>query len=173
MPKVIDLFCGCGGLSLGFEKAGFEIVRAFDNWSKAINIYNANFTKHRAELKDIYNITPDYLKKFKPDIIIGGPPCQDYSSAGKQDETQGRANLTIKFAELVCGVRTKWFVMENVERIIKSETLPKAVQIFKEAGYGLSQVVLDASLCGVPQKRKRYFMIGELGGVDGFLEDSC
>ena len=113
------------------------------------------------------------MKKFKPDIIIGGPPCQDYSSAGKQDETQGRANLTIKFAELVCGVRTKWFVMENVERIIKSETLPKAVQIFKEAGYGLSQVVLDASLCGVPQKRKRYFMIGELGGVDGFLEDSC
>ena len=65
MPKVIDLFCGCGGLSLGFEKAGFEIVRAFDNWSKAINIYNANFTKHRAELKDIYNITPDYLKNTK------------------------------------------------------------------------------------------------------------
>ena len=62
--------------------------------------------------------------------------------------------------------------MENVERIIKSEILPKAIQIFKEAGYGLSQVVLDASLCGVPQKRKRYFMIGELGGVDGFLEDS-
>lgn len=70
--------------------------------SKSINIYNDNFTKYRAELKDIYYITPDYLRKFKPDIIVGESPCQDYSSVGKQDETQGRENLTIKFAELVC-----------------------------------------------------------------------
>lgn len=172
MPRAIDLFCGCGGLSLGFEKAGFQIVRAFDNWEKAANIYNANFTDHEAELKDAYDITPEYLKGFNPDIIIGGPPCQDYSSAGKQDESQGRADLTIRFAELVCGIKTKWFVMENVDRILKSETLPKAISLFKEAGYGLSQVVLDASLCGAPQKRKRYFMVGELGGTDGFLETS-
>lgn len=171
MPKAIDLFCGCGGLSLGFQKAGFEIVRAFDNWGKAINVYNANFSDHEAELKDAYEIIPEYLKEFQPDIIIGGPPCQDYSSAGKQDETKGRANLTIRFAELVCGVKTKWFVMENVDRILKSETLPKAIKLFKQAGYGLSQVVLDASLCGAPQKRKRYFMIGKLGSADGVFED--
>ena len=61
--------------------------------------------------------------------------------------------------------------MENVELIFKSKTLPKAINIFKYNGYGLTQVVLDASLCGVPQKRKRYFLIGVLGEEDNFLED--
>lgn len=171
MPRAIDLFCGCGGLSLGFQNAGFQIVRAFDNWEKAAAIYNANFTDHEAELKDAYDLTPDYLESFSPDIIIGGPPCQDYSSAGKQDETQGRANLTLRFAELVCGTGTKWFVMENVDRILKSETLPKAIDLFRKKGYGLTQVVLDASKCGAPQIRKRFFLIGELGGQDDFLKD--
>lgn len=169
MFKTVDLFCGCGGLSLGFQKAGFQVVCAFDNWDKAVNIYNANFDDHKAELKDVYELTPDYLASFRPDVIIGGPPCQDYSSAGQQDETKGRANLTIRYAELVCAVKTNWFVMENVDRISKSETLPKALALFKEAGYGLTQVVLDASKCGVPQKRKRFFLIGELGGNDNFL----
>jgi len=162
MPITIDLFCGCGGLSLGFQKAGFQIVRAFDNWDKAINIYNSNFQTHKSELIDIYNLKPEYIKSFHPDVIIGGPPCQDYSSAGMQDETKGRANLTLRFAELVCEVKTKWFVMENVDRILKSSTLPKAIKLFKDTGYALTQVVLDASLCGVPQKRKRFFLIGEL-----------
>ena len=140
---VIDLFCGCGGLSLGFEKAGFEIVKAFDKWDRAVSIYNSNF-KHNAELVDAYNLSAEYIKSFNPDIIIGGPPCQDYSSAGKQDETQGRANLTLRYAELVCGVAPKWFVMENVDRITKSTTLPLAIDKFRKANYGLSQVVLYA-----------------------------
>ncbi len=172
MPRAIDLFCGCGGLSLGFENAGFQVVRAFDNWDKAVNIYNANFQNHEAELMDAYDITPEYLQTYEPDIIIGGPPCQDYSSAGKRDETNGRADLTLRFAELVCGVKTRWFVMENVDRIVKSETLPKAISLFREAGYALTQVILDASRCGAPQKRKRFFLIGKLGGEDGFLENS-
>lgn len=99
MPTAIDLFCGCGGLSLGFQNAGFTILRAFDIWDKAINNYNLNFS-HPAELQDINQLSPDYLKSFSPDVIIGGPPCQDYSSAGKQDETLGRANLTLRYTEL-------------------------------------------------------------------------
>lgn len=171
MISVVDIFCGCGGLSLGFQKAGFNVVRAFDNWDKAVGIYNRNFD-HEAELVDAYNLTAEHIASFSPDVIIGGPPCQDYSSAGKQDETQGRANLTLRFAELVCEVQPEWFVMENVDRILKSQTLPKAIDIFKSSGYGLSQVVLDASLCGVPQKRKRFFLIGHIGDNDDFLTES-
>ena len=135
MIKVLDLFCGCGGLSLGFQEAEFDIVKAFDNWEKAVEIYNANFF-HQAELIDIYNLTTEYLDSFSPDVIIGGPPCQDYSSAGKQDESQGRANLTLRYAELVCSLNIEWFVMENVDRILKSQTLPKAISLFKSAQYG-------------------------------------
>lgn len=166
--RVIDLFSGCGGLSYGFIKQGYELVKAYDNWEQAIKVYNTNFI-HQAEQKDAYDIKVDELKKYDIDMIIGGPPCQDYSSAGKQDESLGRADLTLRFAELVCECRCKWFVMENVDRIIKSKTLPKAKALYKEAGYGLTEVVLDASKCGAPQKRKRYFLIGELGGEDDFL----
>lgn len=168
---VIDLFSGCGGLSLGFERAGFEVVRAFDNWDKAVAVYNANFN-HYAEQVDAYELTAEYLNQFNPTMIIGGPPCQDYSSAGKRDEANGRAELTLVFANLICEVHPQWFVMENVDRILKSKTLPRAIEMFRAAGYGLSKVVLDASRCGVPQIRKRFFMIGQLGGRDGVLENA-
>lgn len=171
MPTAIDLFCGCGGLSLGFQNAGFTLLRAFDIWDKAIENYNLNFS-HSAELQDIRLLSPDTLKSFSPDVIIGGPPCQDYSSAGKQNESLGRADLTLQYARLVCAVSPRWFVMENVDRILKSSTLPKALALFRAAGYGLSQVVLDASRCGAPQKRKRFFLIGELGGENSTLEAS-
>lgn len=71
MPRAIDLFCGCGGLSLGFQNAGFQIVHAFDNWDKAVNIYNTNFKDHEAEILDVYNLTTGYLNTFRPDVIIG------------------------------------------------------------------------------------------------------
>lgn len=167
--RVIDLFCGCGGLSYGFQKEGFEIVAAYDNWQKAIAVYNDNFN-HKAILQDVALLERSSIKTLNPDVIIGGPPCQDYSSAGKRDESLGRANLTLVFAQLVCKVKPKWFVMENVDRIIKSTTLPKALKKYKKAGYGLTQIVLDASHCGVPQKRKRFFLIGELDGKDDFLK---
>lgn len=167
--NVIDIFCGCGGLSYGFAKEGFNIVAAFDNWKPAIDTYNENFL-HEAINKDAYSITKDDLIRFAPDIIIGGPPCQDYSSAGKRDESCGRADLTKRYAEIIIETQPKWFVMENVDRILKSKTLPIAIELYKKTGYGLTKVVLDASLCGVPQKRKRFFLIGELNGKDGFLE---
>jgi DNA (cytosine-5)-methyltransferase 1 len=168
--KTIDLFAGCGGLSLGFSNAGFNILAGFDNWQPAINVYKKNFDHPIIDL-DIGNIK-DYsvFEDYSPEIIIGGPPCQDFSSAGKRDEKQGRADLTISFAKIISIVQPKYFVMENVDRIIKTKTLPKALKIFKQADYGITYQVLDASLCGAPQKRKRFFMIGELNGEDDFLE---
>lgn len=168
--NTIDIFCGCGGLSYGFIKEGFKIIHAFDNWDSALKIYNDNFL-HKAEKYDVNSLSSNYLKQYNPDLIIGGPPCQDYSSAGKRDENLGRADLTKRYAELICEVKPKWFVMENVDQITRSKTLPKAIELYKKSNYGLTKVILDASLCGVPQKRKRFFLIGELNGQDDFLKE--
>lgn len=166
---VIDLFAGCGGLSLGFENAGFKLVAAFDNWQPAVEIYRKNFN-HESYLCDLATLSDfSTFKKLCPDLMIGGPPCQDFSSAGKRNEDLGRGNLTIVFAEIVADVKPKWFVMENVERAIKSQKYQMAKQILKNVGYGISEKVFDASLCGVPQKRKRLFCVGELGGHDNQL----
>lgn len=168
--KAIDLFAGCGGLSLGFQKAGIDIVGAFENWKPAIDIYKANFS-HPVFEKDLSNVM-DYsaFSKLQPDMIIGGPPCQDFSSAGKRNEDNGRGDLTVNYAEIISNVRPEWFVMENVERITKTQKLKQAKKIFIEAGYGLSETVLDASYCGVPQTRKRYILIGKLGESDRFMD---
>ena len=162
--KCIDLFSGCGGLSLGFENANFEIIQAFDLWKPAIEIYEKNFN-HPIKEFDLRNDVKaiEEIKQLRPDLVMGGPPCQDFSSAGKRDISLGRADLTYHFANIVCGVKPKWFVMENVEQIKKSHILKEVVKQFIEAGYGLSSVILDASYCGVPQARTRFFLIGHAG----------
>lgn len=167
--KVVDLFCGCGGMSLGFQNTGFDIVSAYDYWLPAIEVYKSNF-QHPTFNKDLSE-SDAYkdIAQWKPEIIIGGPPCQDFSSAGKRDESLGRADLTLSFANIVSYVKPKWFVMENVERIGKSNVLQSAIKILKEHEYGLTSIVLNASLCGVPQVRKRYLLIGHLYGIDDAL----
>ena len=168
--SAVDLFAGCGGLSLGFQNAGIEILTAFDNWPAAIEVYQQNFS-HPIYSQDISQIERiiQILRNLSCDIIVGGPPCQDFSSAGKRDENLGRGDLTIRFAEIIQAIKPKFFVMENVERLSKSHKYEITRYIFKQAGYGLTQKVLDASLCGVPQRRKRFFWIGELGGDDDAL----
>lgn len=170
--KVVDLFCGCGGLSLGFERAGHEIVAAYDNWDAALAVYRDNFSHpaKKADLMYAESVSED-VAKYRPEMIIGGPPCQDFSSAGRRDEEGGRAILTVKFAEIVASVRPKWFVMENVSTIMKYGKVFEAIQILHKAGYGIAHQVLNAALCGVPQRRKRFFMVGLLGEQDGFFDD--
>ena len=105
MMKCVDLFAGCGGLSLGFQLAGFEIIRAFDCLKPAIEVYEKKISHPVTEFdltNDSYAITS--IAKIKPDLIMGGPPCQDFSSAGKRDTSLGRASLTHNFANIVCGV---------------------------------------------------------------------
>lgn len=168
--RTIDLFCGCGGLSLGFQNAGFNIVAAFDNWDPAINIYSQNFT-HPIYKADLNKEAPiNQIEELHPDIIIGGPPCQDFSIAGYRNMGE-RANLTIRYAEIISRLKPKWFVMENVYNIERMPVLPKAIKIFKDAGYGLTSRVLNASYCGVPQARMRFFIIGHLGDKDNFLSE--
>lgn len=171
--RAVDIFCGCGGLSLGFQNAGIDVVCGIDNWDKAIAVYRQNFT-HPVLKLDLSReeAASETIKGYKPDIIIGGPPCQDFSSAGKRDENNGRGDLTLSFARIISSVRPQWFVMENVDRIVKTHKFIEAKRIFKDAGYGLTWRVLDASYCGVPQKRKRFVMVGCLGEEDNFMQSA-
>ncbi len=164
----VDLFSGCGGLSLGFQKSGFLLKAAFELWDAAIKCYEANFTHPviQMDLSDIDKAVA-IIREYNPDIIIGAPPCQEFSHAGKRVEA-GRAELTECFAKIVTGYRPQCFVMENVDRAKKSHAYSEARTILKDAGYGLTEMVLDASLCGTPQKRKRFICVGMLNKEDGF-----
>jgi len=171
--KVFDLFCGCGGLSLGFQQAKFDVIAAYDNWSEAIDVYNRNFKKHSAQKVDLsseYKTIIDEAIKHKVEMIIGGPPCQDFSSAGKRDEDLGKGDLSVLFATIVAKSKAPWVVMENVDRIVKSQKIKEVRKILHKAGYGISECILLASLCGVPQNRKRFFLVGHLESEDGYLD---
>lgn len=167
--RTVDLFCGCGGMSLGFQMSGHQIVGAFDCWQPALDCYAANM-HHPTYFQDLSkkNLTLKLIRPLEPELIIGGPPCQDFSSAGEREEGD-RANLTISYAKIVKSIRPKYFVMENVARAKSSNAYAEAHAIFKAAGYGLTEQILDASKCGVPQKRKRFFCIGALDAPDDFL----
>lgn len=170
MMKTVDLFCGCGGMSLGFQNADFNIVAAYDNWKPAVSIYQKNFSHPIYDIDLYTDEALEQIKNIKPEVIIGGPPCQDFSIAGNRMMGE-RANLTVRFAEIISEVKPVWFVMENVYNIERMPVLPKAIDIVKKAGYGITMKVLDASRCGVPQARQRFFMIGHLHDEDGFLDE--
>lgn len=167
--KLIDLFAGCGGMSLGFQNAGFNVIAAYDNWQAAIDIYKCNFA-HPIYKKDLAleDVTEE-IKRQKPDIIVGGPPCQDFSIAGKRNFMGKRANLTRIYSQVIAQVKPDWFVMENVYNIEKSPIFLEVLNTFKKCGYGVTKHIWDASYMGVPQMRKRYFVIGKLGEEDDFL----
>lgn len=174
--RVVDLFCGCGGLSLGLAESGFKVVAGLDQWRPALAVYRANIKEghdHEVYEQDLSDerYIKGMLRVLKPDIIAGGPPCQDYSSAGNREEGE-RAQLTLSFARVVTHHSPTAFIMENVSVADKSKTYQEAMEIFKDGGYGLTKIILDASMCGVPQKRKRLFLIGAKDAPDDFLKDS-
>lgn len=165
--KIVDLFCGCGGLSCGFQDAGYKVVGAFDNWQPALNVYNENL-KDNAESLDLSDLDATYARLdalFElEDIsgIIGGPPCQDFSSAGKRVEAD-RADLTEKYAAIVARYQPRFFLMENVPRAKNAQAFRNAIKTLETAGYGITEQIIDASRCGVPQSRKRLITVGFLG----------
>lgn len=160
----IDLFSGCGGLSMGFAAAGFEIHGAFDSWLQAIQTYRLNLG-HRAEVLDLHDfeVSVERLSAFRSPggypAIIGGPPCQDFSAAGKR-ESKGNAELTTRFADLVSVFEPPFFVMENVPNAGRYSVYQQAIEAMESGGYHITKRILDASILGLPQKRKRLFAIG-------------
>ena len=159
--KAVDLFCGAGGFSAGLISAGIEVVGAFDNWPAAVDVYCRNIGDHAIclDLLDIENAA-DKVGSHKPDFIVGGPPCQDFSTAGKRIEGD-QANLTIAFANIIARCKPPFLLMENVPQARLSASYNKMRSILNE-NYEFYEVVLDASQCGVPQLRKRFFSFGWL-----------
>lgn len=169
--KIIDLFCGCGGLSKGFEDAGFEIKTAIDIWDDAIKTYNHNHKQSVAQCIDIYDWDNSYLEKMVEDNdivgIIGGPPCQGYSTVGTRDINDPRNHLYKEYCRIVEKIRPDFFVIENVKGLI---TLGNGV--FKEdiitrfgkLGYTVSYKILNAADYGIPQNRYRVFFVGLKNG---------
>lgn len=170
--RAVELFAGAGGMSLGLMRAGIEVVQAYDSWDAAVETYRMNLGPHcwQHDLKDVFGVG-QMLVSLAPDIIVGGPPCQDFSVAGERIEGE-RAGLTRAFAMLVIVAKPRWFVMENVPQADKSAAWKDAREMLVAAGYGLTESKLNASYYGVPQARKRLFVIGRLGEADGFLESA-
>lgn len=174
--RIGDLFCGCGGMGMGLREAGMDIAFAADSWTPALDSYAANLGHGpiKVDLTDIVGAA-FRLRREKVDLIAGGPPCQEFSAANirrfEGDRREGhRANLTIDFAEIIRAVHSKWFIYENVPEVGGSRAFEAAYSLLSGAGYGISQVVLNAAYHGVPQLRKRFFAIGCLGENENFLE---
>lgn len=157
--RVVDLFAGVGGMSLGFELAGFDVVAGYDNWERAVEVYASNFD-HDAHLMDLTDTDRaiEHVARYSPKVVIGGPPCQDFSSAGKRRE-RSNAFLTECFARIAIDSEPAAIVMENVPRAQSSFAYQQARNLIAAVGYDIDEIVLDASLCGVPQLRKRFFSI--------------
>lgn len=168
--SAVDLFSGCGGMSLGFQNAGFNVAAAFDYWAPAVEVYRKNFNHpiFQQDLSDV-DAAVSAVEGYHPTVIFGGPPCQDFSTAGHQDENGGRAILSVAFSKIVTAVRPQWFVMENVATIKNTQLFRTVCDNFHDAGYGLTCKILNASYCGVPQTRKRMFIVGGLGEEEDFL----
>jgi len=182
----IDLFCGCGGFSLGMERAGFECVAALDSNTEAITTFQANFPDVPHVLKrDLTKFRPTELAKLigtkQVDVITGGPPCQGFSTARQRDGANhgsrrliedARRLLFLEYLRYVDYFRPRVFIMENVLGLQSASGGEYFTRVQHEArllGYRVVSQIADAFALGVPQKRKRQLIIGVHGDVPGFF----
>jgi DNA (cytosine-5)-methyltransferase 1 len=167
-PKVLDCFCGAGGLSLGFEMAGFKTLFAFDNDPTAIETYKRNFS-HKCSVEDITKISKKTIEEklgsqISPDIITGGPPCQGFSVQRRGKDCDKRNNLVLEYLRIIFDFRPKFFVMENVGGLLAPRGREVMLEFTQscEGIYWLHIAKLHALDFGVPQDRRRVFIVGEL-----------
>lgn len=170
-PKAIALFCGAGGLSLGFKRAGYDVVFATDIDHHALASYSGYFPNTNVFEGDIRDLLPSSLPG-EVDILLGGPPCQGFSSAGQQFWDDPRNKLLSEYVRTLDALRPKWFMMENVEGLLtawKGQYLCECVKAMLSLGYNLSLEKLYAHAYGIPQRRKRVVLVGNrLGHIFKF-----
>lgn len=167
--NVIDLFCGCGGFSKGFEEAGYNICFGIDMWADAVVTYQKNFPEASVLNEDITKISGrDILERTglssnEVDVIIGGPPCQGFSVSGKRMIDDERNSLYKSYVQIVSEIKPKVFVMENVPglvRLFHGKVAEWVQEDFEAIGYTVRMQILSADNYGVPQQRKRVFFVG-------------
>lgn len=166
--NVLDLFCGAGGLSYGFESAGFHILAGIDSDAKALETFELNHKGAKAICGDITQIT--YENDIKPllggktiDVIIGGPPCQGMSLSGPRKFEDPRNKLYLSYIRLVKEIQPKAFVIENVPGLVTlfgGQIKDSIIEKFTQMGYKIQYKILCASDYGVPQSRKRVVFVG-------------
>lgn len=162
--KLLDLFCGAGGLSLGFEKAGFSVAKAIDIDKHAVNTYNYNRKEKVAEVLDITKVDDNFLKSLGHiDGIIGGPPCQGFSTAGQRIIDDDRNKLYREYFKILEHVMPSFFIIENVTGILnfcKGLVKDDIIRRAKDLGYNVFYKTVDTSQYGIPQIRKRVLFVG-------------
>lgn len=178
--SVIDLFCGAGGLHLGFEKAGFDVKLCIDNDKNVEKTHKRNFSNIPFINNDIRNITikdiKSYLDNGTVDVIIGGPPCQGFSTIGKRVSSNikirkkhdPRNELVLTYANIIKELKPKIIVMENVKGILTmkhGEYLSSVISVLKDSGYNVDYKLINMADYGVPQIRERVIIIGNRLGL--------
>lgn len=171
MFNAISLFSGCGGCCLGLKQAGFDIKLAVDINRDACETYAANLGAEEILQLDLTNIAPEEILKasqlnpFEIDLIVAGPPCQGFSSAGTKSWHDPRNILFKKAVEIIIKLQPTWFILENVEGVLTSKDgfyMIEAIARFLDAGYWVLVQKLYMEKYGFPQKRKRVFIVGNL-----------
>lgn len=175
MKTAISLFCGAGGCSLGFEQANYKILMATDFDKAAIETYKLNFPETDTLLEDINNINfVDILNKYNMnagdlDFLIGGPPCQGFSTAGTRFWDDPRNHLLKSYIRAISVLKPKWFMMENVEGLLTSNKgiyLVETINALINLGYKIRVEKIYCQEFDVPQRRKRVIILGNSLGID-------
>jgi len=172
--NVLDIFCGCGGISNGFQQSKFKIVGGIDFDKDSIDTFSKNFPSAEVICDDITNINNKIIsEKFcnkNIDVVVGGPPCQGFSNANRwqNEKDDPRNKLFFEFLRFIELIQPKVVLIENVRGILTRDNgfaKNRIIENLKELGYEVSSAILNASDYGVPQNRYRAFFVGFKNGV--------
>ena len=158
-PKVLSLFSGIGGLDLGFVQAGFSLVGAYDNWGTAVKVHQRNLAGD-AQVVDLS--TDEIEPRENPDVVVAGSPCQGFSTIGTRRVDDPRNWLFVRAAQLALKLEPQVIVLENVRGIIggkHKKFYDQAVRTLENAGFSVHHLELSAQDAGLPQRRRRVFLI--------------
>jgi len=169
--NIIDLFCGAGGLSYGFERAGFNVLLGIDNDEAALKTFELNHKGSKIICGDITNLTINDINKAIGytgiDVIVGGPPCQGMSLSGPRKFDDPRNRLYLSYIRLVKEIKPKVFIIENVPGLVGlfgGAIKDNILKTFRDFGYQIDYKVLSSADYGVPQSRKRVVFVGYKSG---------